>query len=267
MPIHPTAIIDPTSKIDPSADIGPYVIIGPKTTIGPNCRLISHCVVSYTTLGEGSVVYPQASLGLEPQHIGYKGEETTLTVGSKTIFRECVTVHRGSMFEEGKTIVGNNGFFMAYSHIAHDCVIGNDVIMANGAQLAGHVHVQDKAFISTTVGIHQYVRIGWGAMISGGAMVPMDVAPFCVAQGDRATIYGLNLVGMKRAGLSRDDIKLIKQAYKVTFLSGLKLDEALKTEELNTPNAHVKIFKDFLSEQKRGFIRPIMKNEKEEVKA
>jgi UDP-N-acetylglucosamine acyltransferase len=256
MSVHPTAIVDPSVVIGKDVVIGPYVTVGPGVALGDGCRLSSHNVIEYTELGNECLLYPYASLGLAPQHLGYKNEPTKLVVGKRTVFREGVTAHRGSLFDQGVTRIGDDCYFMAYSHIAHDCVVGNSVILANAAQLAGHVHVGDRAFISSMVGIHQFVRIGSGAMVSGGAMVPLDVAPFCIAQGDRAEIRGINLVGCKRAGFSRDSIRLLKNAYKTIFLSGLFLSEALQHEAMHVDDPWIQIFKKFFEVPKRGFLRP-----------
>jgi UDP-N-acetylglucosamine acyltransferase len=265
MSIHSTAIIDASAKIGKNVSVGPYSVIGPETTIGDNCRIASHAVIEYTELGPDCIVFPFVSLGLEPQHMGYKGEKTKLVIGPRCQFRESVTVHRGTMFDAGVTTIGSDGYFMALSHIAHDCRIGNRVIMANGAQLAGHVKIGNNAFISTTVGIHQFTRIGDGAMISGGAMVPLDVAPFCIAQGDRASIRGLNIVGMRRAGLKKENIRAVKSAYETVFLSQLTLDEALEKMKALTDDPYAAIFHAFFLEKKRGFLRPSLQTTQEET--
>jgi UDP-N-acetylglucosamine acyltransferase len=257
--IHPTSVVDASAQIGSDVEIGPFCVIGPNVTLGDGCRVISHAVIHYTALGPRCVVYPQASLGLEPQHLKYKGEKTRVEVGSDTIFREGVTVHRGTALDKSVTRIGSNCFFMALSHIAHDCVIGDNVIMANAAQLAGHVEVGENTFISTTVGIHQFVRVGKGALVSGGAMVPLDVVPFSIAQGDRATLKGLNLIGMKRSGIDRESIRIIKEAYKVVFLSKLSLAQALAQRALHINNPHLTAFRDFLTQSKRGFLRPSLK--------
>ncbi len=256
MSIHASAIIDSKAKIGKDVSIGAFAVIGPDVEIGDGCRIWSHTTLEHVTLGQKCEVYPQVSLGLAPQHLKYAGEPTRLVVGDRTVFREGVTAHRGTALDKSLTKIGSDCYFMALSHIAHDCVIGNNVIMANAAQLAGHVTVGDNVFISTMVGVHQFVRIGRGAMISGGAMVPMDVAPHCVAQGDRATVKGLNIVGMRRMKMSRDDIRQVKNAYRAMFFDNLLLDEAVRTPELNVPNAHVKAFREFFMEPKRGFLRP-----------
>ncbi|OVE76636.1 acyl-[acyl-carrier-protein]--UDP-N-acetylglucosamine O-acyltransferase [bacterium F11] len=254
--MHSSAIIDSKAQIGVNVKIDAYSVIGPDVKIGDDCHIMSHTIIQHTQLGKGCLVYPQASLGLEPQHFKYKGEKTQLVVGENCIFREGVTVHRGTLLDKGVTKIGNKGYFMALSHIAHDCSIGDNVILANAAQLAGHTNIGNNVFVSTMVGIHQFVRIGTGALISGGAMVPMDIAPFCIAQGDRATLRGLNVIGMRRSGINRDSISKIKKAYHAVFMSGLKLDEALNDPALNINDDNVSLFKEFLSVPHRGFVRP-----------
>ena len=256
MPIHPTAIVDPSAQIAADAEIGPYAVIGPDTRISARCRVGAHAIIEHTALGEDCQVFPHACLGLAPQHTRYAGEKTRLEAGKKNVFREGVSVHRGTPFDAGVTSIGDNGFFMGFSHIAHDCRIGNNVVLANGVLLAGHVSVGDNVFISGLVAVHQFVRIGRGAMVSGGAMAVQDVAPFCIAQGDRAVLRGLNLVGMRRAGASRTSLRLIKEAYRVVFLSGARLEEALQDPALLADDPLVAEFRSFLSTPKRGFARP-----------
>lgn len=256
MSIHPSAIVDSKTKIGRDVKIGPYVVIGPDVELGDGTEILSHAVLEHATLGRNCKVYPQVSIGLPPQHLGYKNEPTRVVIGDNCTFRESVTVHRGTAFDHSVTRVGNNGYFMALSHIAHDCIIGNNVIMANAAQLAGHVKVGDNSFISASVGVHQFARIGKGAILSGGAMVSQDVAPFCIAQGDRAQLRGLNVVGMRRMGMDRPSMKLIKEAYKAIFLSGLRLEEAIKHPALLEQNDHVRQFREFFLEPKRGYVRP-----------
>ena len=254
--IRSTAIIHPSAKIGSGVTIDAYAIIGPDVILGDKCHIQSHAILEYTDLGAESIVFPHASIGLPPQHLKYKGEPTRVKTGERCTFRESVTVHRGTALDQSLTSIGNDCYFMALSHVAHDCRIGNNVIMANGAQLAGHIHIEDFCFISSTVGIHQFVRIGTSAFISGGAMVPLDVAPFCIAQGDRARIRGLNLVGLRRRGVKRDSIKAIKEAYRTVFQSGLSLKDALASPAMNVSDEHVALFRQFFSASKRGFLRP-----------
>jgi len=266
--IHPTVIVHPSAQIGRNVDIGPYSVLGPDVILQDGCRLGSHVVMEHAELGADCQVYPYVSLGFAPQHLGDKGENTHFKAGARNIFREYVTIHRGTQIDKALTQVGNDCFFMAYAHVAHDCQIGNNVILANSAQLAGHTIVNDHVFISTMVGLHQFVRVGSGALVSGGAMVSLDVAPFCIAQGDRASLKGLNVVGLRRRGVNRATMQLIKAAYKTTFLSNLPLKEALEHPSLNVESDHIAIFRNFLKSTKRGITRPALNvaaEEKEEV--
>lgn len=255
MSIHPSAIVDPGAEIGAGVSIGPYAVLGPGVRLGDGCRIHAHAVLEHATLGPNCEVYPHASIGLPAQHLRYKGEPSSVIAGSGTIFREGVTVHRGTAFDQSVTRIGDNCYFMALSHVAHDCKVGNNVTMANGSLLAGHVEVGDSTFISGLAAVHQFCRIGTGAMVAGGAMAVQDVAPFCVAQGDRAVIRGINLVGMRRLKYDREAIRDLKEAYRTVFLSNLLLGEALASPELNAPSAAVRAFRAFLSAPKRGFAR------------
>jgi len=253
--IHPSAVIDPSATIAPDATVGPFAVIGKDVRIGAGCVIHPHTMIEYTTLGEKCEVFPGASVGLPAQHLRYKGEPAGVQVGNGTVFREGVTIHRGTPFDHSLTTIGDNCYFMAMSHVAHDARMGNNVVLANGAIIAGHCEVGDNAFISGVVGLHQFVRVGTGAIVSGGSMVSLDIAPFCMAQGDRAQIRGLNLVGMRRMGLDRATIKEIKSAFKVLFLNGLLLADALTQPELNTGSQAITTFREFLKSSKRGIAR------------
>ena len=256
MAVHPTAIVHASAALGRDVTIGPYAVVGPESRIGDGCELRAHAVLEYATLGPRCVVYPFAAIGLEPQHGKYKGEKTRVEIGADGVFREGVTIHRGTMLDKGVTRVGDRAFFMAYSHVAHDCVVGNGVTMANNVLLAGHVHVGDNVFISGLAAVHQFVRVGAGAIVSGGAMAVLDVAPYCIAQGDRAVLRGLNVIGLRRQGAGRDDLRQLKAAYQTVFLSKASLAEALASEALAAPSPYVRTFREFLSEPKRGFVRP-----------
>lgn len=176
MTVHPTAIVDPSAQLGEGTEVGPYTIIGPDVKIGRRGRIGPNVVIEYATLGDDCNVSPFVSLGLPPQHFKYKGEKTRLVVGDRCTFREGVTVHRGTVLDKGVTTIGNDCYFMAMSHVAHDVTVGNNVTIVNGVLLAGHVQVADYCFISGMVGVHQFVRVGKGAIISGGAMILQDVA-------------------------------------------------------------------------------------------
>ena len=257
MAIHPTAIVDASSQIDPGADIGPYAIIGPDCVIGAGSRVGAHAVVEFSTLGRDNLIHPGAYVGTAPQDLKYAGEKTRLTMGDKNVVRECATLNRGTLHGGGTTVIGNDCLFMAYSHAAHDCVIGNNVVVVNSVALGGHVHVGDFSVLGGMAGVHQFVRIGRYAMLGGGAMVSQDVLPFATVQGDRAVMRGLNLLGLRRGGFARGAASALKDAYKTLFLSGLPQVEALSRLKAAGPTDEVKEWIDFLeSTGKRGVTRP-----------
>lgn len=260
--IHPTAVVHPTAKIDPSVIIGPHAVIGEDVVIGPGTTIGAHAVVEFTTLGRNNKLFPGCYVGTAPQDLKYAGERTRLTMGDNNTVRECVTLNRGTS-ATGETIIGSGCLFMAFSHVAHDCRVGNGVIMANGAPLAGHVTVGDYTVIGGLVAIHQFTRIGRYCMLGGGAMVGQDIPPFCNAQGDRATLRGLNLLGMRRAGLHRDTVSAIKGAYKTLFLSGLRLEEALAQLKSSAVPEVLEMVR-FFEESKRGVTRPAVGSREEE---
>lgn len=229
MTIHPTAIIHPKAKLDSSVEIGPYSIIGEHVCIGAKTKVESHVVIDgFTQIGEECVLYPYCSIGLPPQDFKYKGEPTRVIIGDKNIFREYVTIHRGTPTGRNETVIGDHNYFMASSHVAHDSLIGNHVVMANAAALGGHITIGDHAVLGGLVGVHQFVRIGEYAMIGGGAIVVQDVPPYVTASGNRAKLYGLNRVGLKRHGFTKEKIEGLKGAYKILFRSGLTLEKAVK---------------------------------------
>lgn len=217
--IHPTSIIHKEASIAPDAEIGPYCIIGANVVIKSKVVLKSHiCVEGYTTIDEGTIIYPFASIGLSPQDMKYKGEKSSLYIGKNNTIREYVTMHPGTESGGMKTIIGDNGLFMIGVHIAHDCSIGNNVIMANNATLAGHVVVEDFVIIGGMSAVHQFVRIGAHAIIGGGSIVVEDVIPFGNVVGERAGLSGLNIVGMKRRNFNRESIKALQNSFKKIFI-------------------------------------------------
>jgi UDP-N-acetylglucosamine acyltransferase len=226
--IHPTAIVDPKSEIAADVTVGPYAIIGPNVEIGPGCRIGAHSVIEGPTrLGRDNAVHPFASVGSAPQDLKYRGEPTVLEIGDSNVIREFATLNRGTAGGGGVTRVGAHNVFMAYAHVAHDCIIGDHVLMANAATLAGHVTIEDHAIVGGLVAIHQHARIGESAILGGGAMVTLDVPPYCMAAGDRAKLQGLNLVGLKRRGMTKETIDALRAAYRVLFAAGLRLGDAL----------------------------------------
>lgn len=217
--IHPTAIIDPQATIAPDAAIGPYCVIGPHVTVGEGCRLIAHVhVTGHTTIGARTSIQPFASLGTPPQSVKYRGGPTRLVIGAGCDIREAVTMNTGTEDGGGLTEVGERGFFMAGSHVGHDCKVGNDVTIANDTVLGGHVAVGDNAMIGGQAAVLQFCRIGESAMMSGFSAIAADLIPFGFAVGQRGVLGGLNIIGMRRRGLARADIHHVRRLYRALFL-------------------------------------------------
>lgn len=241
MPIHPTAILQKGAEIDPSAQIGPFCIIGPRVKIGPKTILKSHVVVeNHTTLGARNLIHPHTVIGGDPQDKKYEGEEASLVVGDDNVIREGVTLNIGTAAGNMQTTIGSHCLLMAYSHVAHDCILGDHVILANGVALAGHVTLDDHVILGGLSAVHQFVRIGRKAFVGGGAMVGSDVPPFCVVQGDRATVASLNLVGLRRAGWPRSTVQKVHKAMRTLFFDGMPRQEALvqvEAEHADIPEA------------------------------
>jgi len=230
--IHPTAVVDPKARIADSAIIGPYCLVGADVSLGDRVELVSHAVVEgRTTIGADTRIFPFASIGHRPQDLKYRGEKSTLEIGSNNQIREYVTMQPGTEGGGMITRVGNDCLFMASAHVAHDCIVGDGVIMANNATLAGHITVGDFAFLGGLSAVHQFVRIGKHAMIGGMSGVEADVIPFGMVIGNRAHLNGLNIVGLKRRGFSRDDIHTLRNAYRLLFADEGTLNERLSDVE------------------------------------
>lgn len=254
MSIHKSAIIDPAAEIDEGVEIGPYAIIEGKVKIAAGTRVMTHAyITSNTTIGPDNEIHPFAVLGNAPQDLSYQGEESYLTIGRGNIFREGVSVHRGSK-EGSATVIGDNNFFMGYSHIAHDCVVGNEVVIANAALLAGHVHIDDKVFISGNVAIHQFVDIGTLSMLGGVAGVSKGVPPYMTVVG-RNEITGLNIVGLKRAGFTPEERLKVKRAYKLLYHSGLNVKQAVEAIEKEGLGRGAEAIVDFIRRSRRGICK------------
>jgi UDP-N-acetylglucosamine acyltransferase len=255
--IHPTAIVSPKAELESDVEVGPYTIIGDKVKIGENTRIGPHVVIEGPTeIGQNCQVFQSASIGAIPQDLKFKGEESSVIIGDGNIIREFVTINRGTAPGSGKTILGNNNFLMAYSHIAHDCKISNRVIIANAAQLAGHIDIEDYAIIGGIVGVHQFVRIGKYSIIGACSAVSRDVPPYTMAAGNHATLHGLNTVGLKRHNFSDEAISNIKKAYQIIFRSGFLLKAALEKAESEIPGSpEVMNMITFIRESERGVIR------------
>ena len=255
---HKTAIIDPNAKIAEDVEIGPYSIIGPNVSIDSGTVVGPHVVINGdTVIGKNNRFFQFASIGEVPQDLKYKGEQTKLIIGDDNTFRECVTINLGTAQDNGETVIGSRNLFMAYSHVAHDCIIGNDHIFVNACSLAGHIIVGDFVHVGAYCGVHQFCQIGSVSFVSHSCTVVKDVPPYVmVIGGTDSTVCGLNSIGMRREGYTDEDISALKKAYKIIYRQGLKVSEAIeKLSELVPECSHVQNFVDFLSNSNRGIIR------------
>ena len=228
--IHSTAIIEDGAQLHESVVVGPYCVVGPNVELGPDVTLKSHVVVDgYTSVGEGTMIYPFASIGTAPQDLKYAGEESRLTIGAKNVIREHVTMNPGTLDGGMETVVGDGCLFMMASHVAHDCRVGNNVILANNATLAGHVTVGDYAIIGGLAAIHQFIRIGDHAIIGGMSGVEADVIPYGRVKGERAFLAGLNLIGLERRGFDKAQIRNLQRAFNQLFGNEGTLEERMES--------------------------------------
>ncbi len=252
MPIHRTAIIEDGASIDETADIGPYVVIGPNVTIGAGTKIGAHSVIDgHTTIGRDCKIYASASIGLDPQDMSYTGQPTGVEVGDRVTVREFVTIHRAS--KEGVTKVGDDCFLMAYSHVAHDDVLGKGVIMANGATLAGHVTVGDHTVMAGVLIVHQFVRIGRLNMISGMTGTRLDLPPFAMCDGRPTRVRGINIIGMRRQKMPGEVRSAIKKAFRMIYRSDENITQALERIEKEIhPHPEIIELVDFFRTSKRG---------------
>lgn len=264
--VHPTAVVDPSAKLDASVVVGPYAVIGPETVVGAGTTIAAHAVLEHVHMGKNNRIFSGAYVGTAPQDLKYAGEKTRLVMGDNCLVRECVTLNRGTT-ATGETRIGNDCLFMAYSHVAHDCRVGNHVILVNSVALAGHVEIGDYTVVGGLAAIHQFTRVGAMVMIGGGAMVGKDVPPFCLAQGDRATLRGLNVVGLRRSGLPREAVSAVREAYKTLFLRGLTQEQALSQLKAGNPPKPVQDMIAFIESSKRGVMRPASAGAAEEEPA
>lgn len=254
--VHPTAIISPKAKIAADVTIGPYTIVEDDVEIGSGCEIGSSVqLADGARLGDRVKVFHSAVIGTVPQDLKFEGEKTTARIGDDTVIREFVTMNRGTK-AHGETTVGSNCLLMAYSHVAHDCIIGNNVIMANSVNLAGHIEIDDHAIIGGVVPVHQFVKIGAHCFIGGGFRVQQDVCPYALAAGYPLKINGLNSVGLRRRGFSRESIKALDQVFKLLFYSGLNTTQAVEriNEEVEII-PEVKVVLDFIERSNRGLIK------------
>jgi len=259
--IHPTAVIDPGASLGEGVEVGAYAVVGTQVTLGDGCRIGAHAIIeSHSRIGKGTRIFSFASVGAPPQDLKFQGEETWVEIGEGCIIREYVTVNRGTVGGGGTTRIGNNVLLMAYCHIAHDCSIGDRVIMANTSTLAGHVDIGTGAIIGGLVGIHQFVRIGSYAIVGALSGIPLDIPPYVTAVVGRGQkgrgLFGLNLIGLKRNRFPEETIAELKKAYRILFRLGLPLREALvRAEEETAPVPEVRHLLDFIRSSKRGVQR------------
>jgi acyl-[acyl-carrier-protein]--UDP-N-acetylglucosamine O-acyltransferase len=253
--IHKTAIIDKEAKISENVQIGPYCTIGPKVKIGSNSKLHSHVnIVGNTSIGDNNEIFPFSSIGTPPQDLKYKGEENSIIIGNNNKFREYVNINPGT--EQGGTItkIGNNNLFMVYCHVAHDCNIKDNVVLANNVQVGGHVLIQNNAIVGGSCAIHQFSRIGQSAMIGGMTGVLSDVIPFGLSLGNRNNLVGLNLIGLRRAGISNEDIKIMQSSYEIIFKTSNFRINIENLDQKQKDNKYVKSIIKFINSDKK---RPI----------
>lgn len=255
--ISDKAIIDKSAKIANNVEISPFSIIGPDVEIEEGCWIGPHAVINGPTkIGRNNKIYQFASIGEAPQDKKYAGEPTRLEIGDNNCFRECTTISRGTRPGGGVTRIGNNNLFMAYVHIAHDCIVGNHTTFSNNASLAGHVSVEDYANLGGFVGVHQFCNIGSYCFCAGGSIIVKDVLPFITVSGHPAQTYGLNVEGLKRRNFTSEEIIVLKRAYKTLYRQGLPLDEAVQKMEAMIPECkHVEVLVNFIKSSTRGIIR------------
>lgn len=256
--VHPSAVVEPGAELGPEVEVGPAAVIGPHVRIGARTVIGAHAVIDgHTEIGSDNQIAPHAVLGTPPQDLKYRDEPTRLQVGDGNRIREFVTVHRGTPQGRGVTRVGSGVFLMAYSHLAHDNVVEDHVVVANGAQVGGHVVLGAHAILGGCSAVHQFVRIGAHAFVGGGSVVVMDVAPFCLASGNRARLFGLNGIGLRRRGFSPAELRAVRHAYRLLFQSHLLLQEATERieRELLPLCPKLETLLDFVRSSERGLTR------------
>jgi UDP-N-acetylglucosamine acyltransferase len=252
--IHPTAVVSPLARLGEGVTIGPFCRIGEKVVIGDRCVLDSHIVIEGpTTIDSDSRFFPFCVIGVQPQDLKYNSEETFLTIGKRNTFREYVNVHRGTQGGGGHTRIGDHNFLMVGAHVAHDCVVGSEVIMANAATLAGHVTVEDYATIGAYSGVHQFCRVGTHAYVGGYTVITKDVLPYSKTVSDRNTkAYGPNTIGLERKGFTREQIARIKGAFRLLLQSNLNTSQAVEAIRQSAPGPEIEVLLKFIESSERG---------------
>lgn len=256
--IHPTAVIDDHAQIHPTVRVEPYAVIGGQVTIGANTVVGSHAIIDgLTTIGKDNQIFPGAAIGLEPQDLKYRGANSKVIIGDRNRIREYVTINRAT--DEGEaTVLGDDNLLMAYSHVAHNCIINNEVIIANGVAIAGHVHVESMAVISGVLGIHQFVHIGKMAMVGGMSRISRDVPPFMMVEGNPAKVRSLNFTGLKRRGFSSDEIRQLKKAFSYLYLKKIPIKDAVLSLSELSNSQHIRHLQEFIqssiADGRRGLV-------------
>ncbi len=250
--IHPTAIVEDGAQLGTDVEIGPYTIVKKDVKLANGVKLHSHVLIDgYTDIGEKTEIFPFSAIGTAPQDLSYKGEKVILVIGKNNTIRENVLINPGTMKDNGETIIGDNNLFMGSTHVAHDAILGNNIVMVNQSMVAGHVIVEDGVIIGGSTPIHQFVRLGEYCMIGGASAVTQDIPPFCLAEGNRAVVKSLNLVGIRRK-LDKSDLDALISAYKTLFRSNEPFKESVEKLVASTKNEKVKQLCDFIITTKRG---------------
>lgn len=254
--IHPSSVVDPAAVIGEGTEIGPFCHVGPGVEIGPECRLLGHVTIGGPAkIGPGNTFYPYTSIGQRSQDLKYAGEPTYLEIGSGNSFREFCTVNRGTL-PDTRTVIGNHGNFLAYSHVAHDCTVGDHVIFSNNGTLAGHVIVEDHAVIGGLSGVHQFCRIGRHSIIGGCTKIVQDVPPYMIADGNPAEIRGINQVGLERRGFSAEDVRALRECYRFLYRSNLNVKQACARIAAEIVASDVRdVLLAFIEKSQRGIVR------------
>ena len=246
--IHSTAIVDNRAELGADVEIGPYCVVGPNVTLADQIKLHSHVVVDgHTSIGSGTEIFPFAVLGCPPQHTRYAGEQSTLEIGKNNVIREHVTMHPGTAIDRMKTVVGDNGLFLAATHVAHDCIVGDNAIFANNAALGGHVQIGNNVMLGGFASVQQFCRVGDHSMVASQTAVDSDVIPFSIAVGNRALLTGINVIGLNRRGFTQDNIDRLRRVFRDLFLGeGLFSERLQKLRDSDEKNAEINAIIDFI---------------------
>lgn len=254
---HPSAVVHEGARLADGVRIGPHCVIGEHVEIGPDTEVRSQAVIDgFTRIGARCRIFPFASIGLEPQDLKFRGEDTTLVIGDDNTFREFVTIHRGTALGGGSTVIGSRNLFMAYAHVAHDCRIGDDTIFGNAATLGGHVSVSDHATISAYSGVHQFCRVGPYAFVGGYSVITKDVLPYSKTVGNRARLYGVNAIGLERRGFDRERVERLRSAFRLLQRGKLNVSQVLDKleEDFDCEESDLRTLVDFVRSSERGVI-------------